>query len=219
MDSTRAWQSHVDFVERLAAISSVYRSEVVKKTEEGKPVYDLLCQAAQPDRLGWLFNNARARACMSATDQVLMPTGATSNESLHAELNGWFRQTQAMHKSALQLKVDIIVLAKLVCHNAALYSPTARQMLPNQILARRIGKGLWSDSAWKDMVTRNGLEKAVLPVEKQRQAEAQAVAKCVQKKPCTKRPSQHRTPSNLPRSQGISRAGVHGRSKRQSNRA
>ena len=72
VDEMDVWVSHVGFVERLVAMSAIYRTEVMKN-EEGKAVYHLLWQAAQPDRLGWLFNNARARARMSAAEQMLLP--------------------------------------------------------------------------------------------------------------------------------------------------
>ncbi|CAK9013890.1 Poly [ADP-ribose] polymerase tankyrase-2 (ADP-ribosyltransferase diphtheria toxin-like 6) (ARTD6) (Poly [ADP-ribose] polymerase 5B) (Protein poly-ADP-ribosyltransferase tankyrase-2) (TNKS-2) (TRF1-interacting ankyrin-related ADP-ribose polymerase 2) (Tankyrase II) (Tankyrase-2) (TANK2) (Tankyrase-like protein) (Tankyrase-related protein) [Durusdinium trenchii] len=52
VNSIKVWESQITFVECLAAISAAYRAEVTRKTEEGKHVYDLLWQAAQPDRLG-----------------------------------------------------------------------------------------------------------------------------------------------------------------------
>ena len=112
------WVSRVEFLEQLAAISSAFRSEVAKKTEEGKSVGQLLWQAGQPDRLEYLFNNLRVRSAMSAAENLLLPTGTTSNESLHAEINGWFRQTQRLHRSTLKLKLDILTLSKLLSHNA-----------------------------------------------------------------------------------------------------
>ena len=215
VNSIKVWESQITFVECLAAISAAYRAEVTRKTEEGKHVYDLLWQAAQPDRLGWLFNNLRVRAMMSKSANVLMPTGTTSNESLHAEINGWFRQTQCLHQSTLRLKLSILVLGKLLSHNTALYSPTARQMSSGQVLARRVGAGLWQQQEWSNWA-RQSVQKAILPVEEARKAEKLKVKTFVSKR-AQKRPAAqkaHSTPFTLPRSAGLCRAGVHHRSER-----
>jgi hypothetical protein len=129
----------------------------------------------------------------------LLPTGTTSNEALHAEINSWLRQTQdwisedsnhftepldtdvlfiligggnlqkcytcitlleppwrlvygdtewfrgyagifaepkqAMHKSTLELKLNCLLTSKLLAHNAALFTPTTRQMSASMVLA------------------------------------------------------------------------------------
>ncbi len=213
-EAATVWVSRVEFLEQLAAISSAFRSEVVKKTEEGKSVSQLLWQAGQPDRLEYLFNNLRVRSAMSAVENSLLPTGTTSNESLHAEINGWFRQTQRLHRSTLKLKLDILTLSKLLSHNAALYSPTARQTLSSHVLARRLGAGLWTHEQWAAWVGTDAHQKAPLPIEKQRRAEAKRIKEFAAKRPAIKkRPSSkvHRTAFNLPRAQGIKRAGVHSR--------
>ena len=210
-----AWASRKDFIEHVAAISSRFRSEVERKSEDGKPLYKLLWNATQPDRWGYLFNNLMVRARFSPTENVLLPTGTTSNESLHAELNGWFRQTQSLHKSTLEMKLHILSLAKLLSHNASLYSPTARQMLSGHVLARRLGAGLWSSKAWSAWVGNDPTSKPQLPIEKRRKEEAQKFKEFMAKKPASvlRRPSAkvHRTPFNLTRSQGLKRAGVHRR--------
>lgn len=201
-----------DFIEHLAAISAAFGQEAVKKSEEGRPLYKLLWAATQPDRLEYLFNNLRLRACLSTTENLLLPTGTTSNESLHAEINGWFRQTQGLHGSTLELKLHILTLAKQLSHNVALYSPTARQMPSAHVLARRLGAGIWTEEAWNAWAGRG--EKPGLPIEQRRKQEAAKVKQFLAKKPAVKkRPStnMHRTPFNLPRSKGVKRAGVHRR--------
>eukprot|EP00438_Fugacium_kawagutii_P003693 Skav206833 [mRNA] locus=scaffold3672:167985:175192:- [translate_table: standard] len=211
----RVWACRKAFLEHLAAISSCFWSEMTKKSEEGKPLYKLLWNATEPDRLGYLFNNLLIRTKLSSAEHVLLPTGTTSNESLHAELNGWFRQTQSLHKSTLDMKLHILGLAKLLSHNASLYSPTARQMFSSHVLARRLGAGLWTVEAWREWVGHNMADKPQLPIQKRRKEEAQKVKAFLAKKPACqmKRPCAkvHRTPFNLVRSQGLKRAGVHRR--------
>ena len=140
--------------------------------------------------------------CKSAN--VLMPTGTTSNESLCAEINGWFRQTQCLHQSTLRLKLSILVLGKLLSHNTALYSPTARQMSSGQVLARRVGAGLWQQQEWSNWA-RQSVQKAILPVEEARKAEKHKVKRFVskraQKRPATQKA--HSTPFTLPRSEPV----------------
>lgn len=213
-DPSSSWVCRADFIEFLAALSAVYRSETAKKTDDGKTLAHLLHQATDGERLEWLFNNIRIRARFSVAEKILLPVGTTSNESLHAEINGWFRQTQSIHQSTLKLKLGILTLSKLLSHNAALYSPAARQMMSSQVLARRIGNGLWSKDEWNAWAHRSS-EKAQLPVEKTRQGEASRLKRFLAKKPAVlcKRPAAkgHKTPFNLTRSKGIRRAGVHSR--------
>ena len=214
-DSSFPWVCRADFIEFLAALSAVHRSETAKKTDDGKTLAHLLHQAADGERLEWLFNNIRIRARLSVAEKLLLPVGTTSNESLHAEINAWFRQTQGIHQSTLKLKLGILTLSKLLSHNAALYSPTARQMLSSQVLARRIGSGLWSQEDWNAWAKRS-CEKAQLPIEKARQGEATRLKRFLAKRPAgigIKRPAakEHKTPFNLTRSKGIRRAGVHSR--------
>ena len=157
--NSSSWACRADFIEFLATISAVYRSETAKKTDDGKTLAHLLHQATDEESLEWLFNNIRIRARLSVGEKILLPVGTTSNESLHAEINGWFRQRQSIHQSTLKLKLDILTLSKLLSHNAALYSPTARQMMSSQVLARRIGNILWSKDEWTAWASRS-FEKA-----------------------------------------------------------
>ena len=214
LDAVTYWPTRTCFIETLAAISAVYRAEVTKKSDEGKPLTDLLWNATKPDRLGWLFKNLRVRSRLSKAENLLLPTGTTSNESLHAEINNWFRQTQSLHKSTLSLKLKILVFSKLIAHNTSLYSPGARQMSSSHVLARRIGTGLWTMDDWKGWACK-GKAKASLPIEQQRRAESHKVKKIMAKRPARRlqKPAAkvHRTPFTLSRAPGVRRAGVHKR--------
>ena len=158
----------------LAAISAVYRAELTKKSDEGKPLTDLLWKATKPDRRP--FNNLCVRSRLSNAENLLLPTGTTSNESLHAEINNWFRQAQSLHKSTLSLKLDVLVFSKLIAHNTSLYSPGARQMSSSHVLARRIGTSLRTMDDWKGWACK-GKAEASLPIKQQRRAESRQVKK------------------------------------------
>ena len=147
------WANRTEFVESLAAISKMFRHEVERKGEKkGMFVYDHLAHAAEADRLEWLLNNLRFRSTQPGSVLSLLASGTTSNEALHAEMRSWFRQIQSMHQSSLRLKCSAFRLRKLLEHNTALYRPTARQMTPGHVLARRLGQKLWSARAWQRFV-------------------------------------------------------------------
>jgi hypothetical protein len=46
--------------------------------------------ATDPGRAEWYMNNLRVLRVVPKAWIPLMPQGTTSNESLHAEINGWF---------------------------------------------------------------------------------------------------------------------------------
>ena len=63
----------------------------------------------------WLFNNLRYRQGPQPEVRMLLilPSATTSNDALHAEMNGWFRQLQALHRTTLVLKLQVQGLGKL----------------------------------------------------------------------------------------------------------
>lgn len=50
------------------------------------------------ERLEWQLNNYRVRMRFRADRLSLLPSGTSSNEALHAELNNWFRQHVRLHQ-------------------------------------------------------------------------------------------------------------------------
>ena len=95
-----------------------------------------------------------------------------SVQSLHAEVNNWFRQTQMLHQSTFRLKLRVMSVAKLLPHHRALYSPTARSMPAVRVLAHALGQGLWTDTGWAHW-TGSGkiVKKARLPLSQSRWVE------------------------------------------------
>ena len=218
LESDSAWKTPVQFIECIAAISSAYRHEVQRKIASGKRLNRVLWAATDFASVQWLFNNLRVRHSLSAQARILLPAGTTTNESLHAEVNNWFRQTQMLHQSTFRLKLRVMCVAKLLPHNRALYSPTARQMPAVRVLAHALGQGLWTDASWAQWAESGKIpKKARLPLNQRRCVEVKKVRASIQKKPALKRPSAckrpaaHRTPCTLRRLPGVRRAGVHTR--------
>jgi hypothetical protein len=154
------------------------------------------------------------RHAMPSTRLLLLPSGTASNESLHREINTWFRQTQKLHTATLELKLSILHLAKLLAHNSALYRHTTKQVGQAAILARVTRKSPWTARQWERWCQslfenrQKPLNKAVLQLYPQRQQQVAAVrAMTPSKKPAAAGLKRKRTPHTLERVDGLRRAG------------
>ena len=151
LDPTLPVLTRVSFIEAVAAICVLHSKEVDRKvTGTSKPVRDVLWSACSPQRLEWLFNNQRVRHALSPLQRALLPSGTTSNEALHSEINSWTRSTHEVHRATLKLKLQIFSLGKQLVHHIATCYPPARQTSDNVLLARCLGANLWSDAEWQD---------------------------------------------------------------------
>ena len=180
IDPNEPWHTRCEFLESLAALTAIHKAEVARKvTGANKPLYKLLWSAGAPARIEWLWNSMRMRATLAPHELSLLPSGTTSNESLHAEINNWFRQTQEIHQATLRLKLSILEMAKLLPHNSAAYRPTLRQLPPGYVLARAAVTEVWSDAAWGvwccELSGGASVAKAQIPLQEQRMEQARAV--------------------------------------------
>ena len=115
-----------------------------------KPVRQLLWTACSPSRLEWLFNNQRSRHSLAPHERCLLPSGTTSNEALHSQINSWSRSTHEVHRSTLKLKLQVYTLGKQLSHHLALCFPPVRQTAENVLLARGLGESPWTEERWKN---------------------------------------------------------------------
>ena len=151
IDATVPFYLRIDWIRSLAALSSVYSSEVQRIAPgPNKRVVQLLHTAAAPARTEWYFNNTRIRHLLQVSRLSLLPIGTTSNEALRREINVWFRETQKLLQATLKLKLRILRLAKNLSHNAALYRPTTRQMPQAEVVARVSSRALFSNGEWRE---------------------------------------------------------------------
>ena len=179
-DYETPFRTRLEFVKGLAAISAIYSDEVARiSPRPNRRVRELLWSAASPDRLEWYFNNLRARHLMKMSHHALLHVGTTSNESLHKEINAWFRQTQHLHQSTLDLKLQVLHLGKLLPHNAAMYHHTQAQASHDRVLGHISGVNPWSTSQWLawcgEQVDGDKVLKADLPLQDQRSLQQAAV--------------------------------------------
>jgi hypothetical protein len=195
LDMATPFLARAEFMECLAALASLYRDDVKKVVRStNRPLWRMLWCACAPARMEWLFNNCRMRHCIERRMLGLLPSGTTSNEALHAEINSWFRQTQSVHKSTLRLKLLVMRTAKLLCHDAAMRFPTARQMSHSVVLARCAARPIWSPASWRrwcaELAGGVRKRKAQVPLHERRLIDMAAVHAWVQKRPAAdKRPA------------------------------
>ena len=208
VDANLPWRQRLELIEALAAVARLYPSEMDRKVPgPNRTVREMLFSACSPQRLGWFFNNVKALAALPSHYMELLPSGTTSNEALHAELKAWFRQTQEMHKSTLQLKLHILRLSKLWPHNLALRRPTLRQVDAATLLCRASALSPWKRAEWISFAA--STEKACLPLAGKRKAEVATVREFVRRKPAFRKPAasegfrKKRTPFNRPRESSL----------------
>ncbi|CAE7525164.1 unnamed protein product [Symbiodinium natans] len=94
VDPDQPWLTEVDFLQALLALLSIFYDEVQKVTFSGVTLHRLIINVASPAKVQWLLNDTRYRHSVDRESLVLLPSGTTSNESLHHELNHWFRETE-----------------------------------------------------------------------------------------------------------------------------
>ncbi|CAE7359488.1 unnamed protein product, partial [Symbiodinium sp. CCMP2592] len=69
---------------------------------------------------------------------VFLPSGTTSNERLHHEINHWIRETAALRKATSVMKLDFFQSVKVFTHNQALYRPLQRQASQAEMTRRAL---------------------------------------------------------------------------------
>ena len=114
----------------------MYGDELDRKTfVAGKTSRKIIWCAAAADRIQWYFNGIRLRHSLNPSFLPLLGSGASPNESLHAEINLRFRNQAELYTTTLALQLQIISLGKLLAHNSALYRPTLVQIRQSVVTA------------------------------------------------------------------------------------
>ena len=87
------WLTELEFLHAVLAHLFMFHEETAKNTYSGATLHRLIVNVASPTKFQWLLNDTRYRHSVPRERLVLLPSGTTSNESLHHELNHWFRET------------------------------------------------------------------------------------------------------------------------------
>ena len=85
---------------------------------------------------------------MNSRDPNLLSSGTTSNESLHRDINGWFRNQPELYVNTLDVQLLVNHTAKLMVHNAALYRPALRIRTNHTFLCALSSKFTLNEVDW-----------------------------------------------------------------------
>ena len=150
LEDEKPWYCRLDYLRALAALAAAFPQEMSRKTYvQGRKLAHVLWCAAARDKASWLWNSMIVRRSLPRSWLTLLPAGTASNESLHAELNRWWRNSPEQFPTTLQLHLAVGHLGKLLAHNAALYSPTSRQVSHDQVLALAVQGVQFTEQAWR----------------------------------------------------------------------
>ena len=210
----------LDFIKCLAALCQRLPTEVSKKIAgANKHVYKILWAACAPDRFEWLMNSLRVRHQMDPSYRWFLPSGTSSNEALHAEINSWSRSINVMHRSTLALKLLYFRYIKMLMHYLAVQFPLSHIVSASMMLGRSLHQSLWSGDDWtlwcSEQYSVGVQAKAPLPLTTGRRHEAEVVRHYVRKKPSSKRMVNKKgkarvTPLSVKRIHTLRTAGVRG---------
>ena len=146
LDPTVAFKSRSEYMDCLAALVVLYSDEVKKTHTSGRRVTDILASSCYPDRLEYMFNEARFVRKLPKVEQALFQSGVCGNEAFHRETKNTFNG-QSLHLATLDMKLEHLQVRKLLAHNIALYHPTVHWMSEQEVVQRRVSSmDLWPTS-------------------------------------------------------------------------
>ena len=195
------------------------RKSAKKIAGANKHIYKILWAACAPDRFEWLMNSLRVRHQMDPSYRWFLPSGTSSNEALHAEINSWSRSINVMHRSTLALKLLYFRYIKMLMHYLAVQFPLSHIVSASMMLGRSLHQSLWSGDDWtlwcSEQYSVGVQAKAPLPFTTGRRHEAEVVRHYVRKKPSSKRMVNKKgkarvTPLSVKRIHTLRTAGVRG---------
>lgn len=150
IDCDKPLRDRREFIRSIAAVCARFTQEVARKAAgPNKEIFKILWAACASDRLEWLFNNLRVRCCVPKEHLHFLPSGTSSNEALHSEINAWSRSTNTLHRSTLALKLRYYHYIKLMAHHLATHFPLTHIVSESVLLSRATRTSIWTDEEWK----------------------------------------------------------------------
>ena len=150
LEYNKPWYCKLDYLRALAAIAAAFPQEMNRKTYvQGRTIGHILWCESASDKVAWQWNALIVRRSLPHSWMTLLPAGTASNESLHAELNNWWKNSPEQFPTTLQLHLSVGHLGKLLAHNAALYYPTLRQVSHDQVLALALRGVEFKEEEWQ----------------------------------------------------------------------
>ena len=151
LDGDKPWYRKADYIQALAAVSALFPHEMSRKTYmQSRPMRNVLWNSATADKVAWYWNSIIVRRSMPMHMVSLLGSGTSSNESLHHEMNTWWRNQPEVFPSTLALQMRVGSLGKILTHNAAMYSPPLRQYTQTEHFAMLLAQlNIFDDVSWR----------------------------------------------------------------------
>jgi len=149
-DMNTPWLNRVDFMNAIRAFLAVYWDECDKESG-GRKISIQLKNSAQPKECEWMFNFTRYCASLPLAEYQVLPSGTSSNEALHRELNKNFTTNRHRYSTTLELGVRGFHLAKVLSHDRASTVHFTKQHKESVILNRSVGHlQVFTDEEWTE---------------------------------------------------------------------
>ena len=97
-----------------------------QKNSKGVSALRVLQNASCREHYEFLQNSSRLIARLGKS-AVRLAVGTTRNEQLHHEFKSWMRNIRMSHVTRIQISIRVFVIAKILSHSSACYSPTLVQ--------------------------------------------------------------------------------------------
>ena len=137
LDTETPFIDVLEFITALASLVALFWHEVTRKTfVQGARLSKILWRACAPRRVQYYLNNMRFRHSLPCHMLEMLGSGTSTNETLHNEINTWFRQSKAsdVHVDTRIVQLHVNTVGKLVAHNDAMYKDTSRQYNHDHVL-------------------------------------------------------------------------------------
>ena len=164
IDAPGPWRCRDDYVQALAALATLHSDDMLRRVgKKGKNVRGVLVAACAHHRWGSYRNNAYMRTLVQSGG--ILGVGTTANEALHAELRSALRQVYQVHLPTLQLRLDLITLAKRVAWEAAVRVPGLVQRRQHAVLCRVLARPLLDPAMWEPATSSGSHAQVAKPAE------------------------------------------------------
>ena len=125
---------HSIYVDELAKICYTYEKYMSQKNSDGVTAKTVLKNGSSRWHYEGLQNSSRLFARLGVKGARL-GTGTSRNEQIHRELKSWMSNIYMSHRDRYESSLRIFLLAKLLTHSSASYSPTLVQYTQSRLLS------------------------------------------------------------------------------------
>ena len=150
LDGDSPYESFLDYVAALAALTMLYKKEVMVKTKEKKKplLRTALWSATAPMKMGYYFNNLVRVARLPMEQRAQLASGTTPNEVLKKKISSRFKHVPSMYQATLYITCEAFQFLRLLSHNCAEYPPADFQASQQQYVNRNMSSFALTEEEW-----------------------------------------------------------------------